>query len=203
MLTLTGPATVNGTWDESCTSDRPAPQDGGERYARFYTFTLTEASTVTIALSSDQDTYLYLTGEGVEHENDDGSSSNRNSRLEVDLQAGSYTIEATTYNSMTVGEFTLVLEIGDSEIRPQPTPPAPTPTPSSGYADVSRGTDHACALHSDGSITCWGANDKGQATPPETRRFIAISSSHKGTCAVSDDGEVLCWGSFAVGTGSD
>ena len=215
VVTLAGSATVEGTWDDSCLSDRPALQGDGERYARFYNFTLNSSATVTVTLTSEQDTYLYLTAEGVEHENDDESSSNTNSRLEVQLQAGTYTIEATTYNSLTAGEFTLVLVIGDSGTQPQPTPPAPTPTPvpptpvpptptpASGYVDVSRGTDHACALHSDGSITCWGADDEGQATPPATGRFIAISSSDKGTCAVRDNGEVLCWGSFTVATGGE
>ena len=150
-------------------------------------------------------------------ENDDESASSRNSKLEAEMQPGTYTIEATTYNSMTTGEFTLTLEIGEPEIQPQPTPPAvtptppartptpgpPTTTPDSGFVDVSRGADHACALHSNGSITCWGANGEGQATPPDTGRFIVISSSDNGTCAVRDDGEVLCWGSFVVETGSE
>ena len=217
VILLTGSTTVSGTWDDGCISERAAPQGSGDRYARFYTFNLTETAAVTIALSSQQDTYLYLSGTGVELENDDESSSSRNSKLEVELQPGTYTIEATTYSSMTTGEFTLTLEIGESEIQPEPTPPTATPTspaltptpvpptvvPATGFVDVSRGTDHACALHSNGSITCWGANDVGQATPPEAGRFIAISSSEKGTCAVRDDGGVLCWGSFAVTAGSE
>ena len=32
----------------------------GDRYTRFYTFTLDEAADVTITLESDEDTYLYL-----------------------------------------------------------------------------------------------------------------------------------------------
>ncbi len=85
-----------------------------------------------------------------------------------------------------------------------PVPPQPTPSPtpqksSGGFIEVSRGYDHACALGDDGSISCWGANDVGQASPPASGRFTAISSGHKGTCALRDDGAVLCWGSFTVG----
>ena len=32
----------------------------GDRYARFYTFTLDEAADVTITLESDEDTYIYV-----------------------------------------------------------------------------------------------------------------------------------------------
>ena len=83
VVTLAGSATVEGTWDDSCLSDRPALQGDGERYARFYNFTLNSSAAVTVTLTSEQDTSLYLAAEGVEHENDDESSSNTNSRLEV------------------------------------------------------------------------------------------------------------------------
>ena len=52
--------TVAGTWNTDCTSNISAPQGRGDRYARFYAFTLNEAATVTVTLESSADTYLYL-----------------------------------------------------------------------------------------------------------------------------------------------
>ena len=164
-------------------------------YARYYTFTLDDRADVTINLTSKEDTYLFLLegagrdGRLVAQNDDIVPGSNRNSRIEATLDAGEYTIEATTYKPATTGDFTLSLEVLD---RAQP------PAPGTGFIDVSRGFDHACALHSDGSIACWGENDVGQATPPSSGSFTAISSDYKGTCALRDDGAVLCWGSFVV-----
>ena len=209
---LTGTATERGTWTSDCVSVEPARTRSGDNYARFYTFTIANTADVTITLTSDEDTYLNLRegtgrdGRIVDFDDDIAPGSNTNSRIELAgedaLAAGNYTIEATTYYPETTGSFTLSVVIGVSSVQPTPPPtPSPVPPPSvpaTGFVDVSRGYDHACALHSDGSITCWGRNDLGQATPPTSGRFVAISSEYKGTCAVRDDGAVLCWGSFVV-----
>ena len=115
--------TIEGSWDDTCLSEKDAPGGAGDRYARFHTFTLTEATGIVINLSSDEDTYLYvLDGHGKDgdtlHENDDIASGgvNLNSRLSVTLQPGSYTIEATTYKPATSGSFTLTIEgLGQAE----------------------------------------------------------------------------------------
>ena len=125
---------VDGTWTTNCTSSTPAPR-GGERYARFYTFTLDSDSDVTIDLTSDADTYLYLrsgnstTGDA-SYENDDIDTRARNfdSRIEETLSAGEYTIEATTYGSGITGTFTLTVTHATATA---PTPaPSPTPDPT-------------------------------------------------------------------------
>ena len=217
VKSLEGDSTVRESWSENC----PSESRSGN-YASYYTFSLDESAQVTITLeSSVEDPYLYLregTGRNgsVLCENDDYETlvsgqcdliessldSNTDSGISASLAAGSYTIEVTTYEPGEVttyepGEdedFTLVLQIGGSTT-PAPTPP---PEPAAGFVNVSRGYDHACALHSDGSITCWGDNDMGQATPPSSGRFTTISSDYKGSCAVRDDGAVFCWGSFTV-----
>ena len=130
---------VEGSWDDSCLSEKNAPGGAGDRYARFYTFTLTEATDIVINLSSDEDTYLYLLdghgkGGNTLHSNDDiaGGGVNLNSRLSVTLQAGSYTIEATTYSPDTSGDFTLTIAglRGAEAPTPDPQPePAPDPEP--------------------------------------------------------------------------
>ena len=82
-------------------------------YARFYSFTLEVAAEVTIDLSSSADTYLYLlsghgTSSTVSHYNDDAPGT-LDSRLSVQLTAGNYTIEATTFSPRTEGSFTLTV----------------------------------------------------------------------------------------------
>ena len=112
----TGLGWLTGTWNADCLSDKtPATAKAGTRYARFYTFTLDAPSSVTVSISSDDvaDTYLYLL-EGVSNA---GSIVNRgDSRITEQLQAGSYTIEATTYNLETGGNFMLTLDISTASV---------------------------------------------------------------------------------------
>ena len=187
---------VEGTWVISCVSDRSAEQGTGKRYARFYTFEITEDSNVSIELtSSDVDTYLFLT-EGVGRdgdlvdENDDVEGTN--SLIEVeDLAAGEYTIEATTFEAGKSGDFELVLGIEITSRTPDPR--------VGGFIEVSYGSDHACALNVDGTIACWGSNEYEKATPPEGK-FKSVSSGDHGSCGIlREDSAVVCWGIFTVG----
>ena len=65
-----------------------------------------------LTLTSEHDPYLYLfagdreTGR-VLLENDDIDSENVDSRITARLDAGNYTIEATTYSAAATGEFSL------------------------------------------------------------------------------------------------
>ena len=188
-----------GTWgDASCVSEtRPNDADDGGTagetyYARFYTFTLDEASDVTITLKSDEDTYLYLLdGHGksgsVVAENDDLDDDNRDSRIMKRLDAGDYTIEATTYDENTAGSFTLTVEV---EVPPPPVKE---------YKAISSGANHVCALATDGSIMCWGDDSHGQVSKrPASGVFTTIDSGDNHTCALRNDGAVVCWGSITV-----
>ena len=144
--------TVAGSWGDTCLSEKDAPGGAGDRYARFYTFTLTEVTDIVINLSSDEDTYLYLLnghgkGGNTLHSNDDIVSGgvNLNSRLSVTLQPGSYTIEATTYKPATSGSFTLTIAgLGQAEVPAPPPQPDPEPEPE---ADTCIG-----AINGDGTI---------------------------------------------------
>lgn len=79
---------------------------------------------------------------------------------------------------------------------------------SGGAIDVSCGSFRTCAIATDGTARCWGANTFGSAgvgssadyitSPtsvqglPTTARRIAVGYNH--TCALLTDGTVWCWG---------
>ncbi len=123
--TLTADVTTEGEWTDECDS---ASRVGG--YARFFTFTLEQDTEVQIDLTSEEDTYLFLLlGAGrdgeEEAQNDDIVSGVLDSRIgPVTLNAGTYTIESTTYDAGTTGAFTLTIS-GQQVAVPEPTPPEP------------------------------------------------------------------------------
>ena len=120
--TLTDAITQTGSWAGECASSNRSGS-----YARFYSFTLGEATEVTIGLSSDQDTYLFLLqgagreGTEVAH-NDDVESVNTNSQIVQTLDPGEYTVEATTFSAGITGNFTLTIS--------EPTGGVPLPQPA-------------------------------------------------------------------------
>ena len=111
---LPGNGRVSETWNDDCRSAN-APDDGNAYYARFYTFTLVAAADVTITLTAAKPPYIYLL-EGVGRDGDvvhnAGNSSQTSQTISASLQAGSYTIEASTWNPNVTGDFTLTLDTG-------------------------------------------------------------------------------------------
>jgi alpha-tubulin suppressor-like RCC1 family protein len=89
-------------------------------------------------------------------------------------------------------------------------PPSP-PHPSSGAGTtlLAAGGAHTCAIESDGSVSCWGANDDGQlgrdgdssATPELVTGLagVALAAGTSHTCALLLDGTVWCWGANTAG----
>jgi len=84
-------------------------------YAKYFKFRLKSAKSIQIDLSStDFDTYLFLldgigkTKSVLAYNDDEGESTN--SQIIIDLEAGSYTIEATSYAQEKTGNFTLQLK---------------------------------------------------------------------------------------------
>ncbi len=92
-------------------------------------------------------------------------------------------------------------------------PPEPV-TGLSGVAQIARGGRHNCAVLVDGTVRCWGSNDRGQLgngtvlwedpdNPPRPVRDlsgaaeIALGGDH--SCARIADGSVRCWGANDAG----
>ena len=113
MREIVGSVIVVGSWSSACLSTNSP--NNRTYYARFYTFTLSAASEVTITLSSNATApYLFLregawTGGAIIRET--GSATATTATITITLSAGSYTIEASTWESETPGDFTLELDI--------------------------------------------------------------------------------------------
>ncbi len=98
-----------GSWTGACAA---AHRPGS--FARYVTFTLGEPTEVRIDLESAVDTYLVLldgdSPDGaVLEENDNAGEGETDARIATALAPGTYTIEATTSEAGTTGDFTLVL----------------------------------------------------------------------------------------------
>lgn len=81
------------------------------RYAHYYTFTVDKTRAYEFNLESSTDAYLYLlsgsTLSGGIITSDDDGGTGRNSRIVRTLAPGTYTLEATTYSSGKIDDFTL------------------------------------------------------------------------------------------------
>ena len=92
--------------------------------------------------------------------------------------------------------------------------------PAADVSDVARGAYHTCALLTEGSVRCWGANHSGALglgdTMPRTsgntdlaalpavqlgtgKRATAITAGSGFSCAILNDGAVKCWGDNSWG----
>lgn len=95
---------------------------------------------------------------------------------------------------------------------------ATPPVPLGEYTDVAAGFDHTCAIRSDGTAFCWGANHAGAlgtglvddsihaatAVAPAIAWDTLVASADA-TCGLSRDGTRYCWGSeyaTSIGLGS-
>ncbi len=98
--------TKSGVWDANTISIHHAGS-----YAKYYTFSLAQSTLVTIDLESSTDTYMLLLDGGDSNaailSYDDDGGTGLNSRISMTLSPGTYTIEATTFDPNTPGNFTL------------------------------------------------------------------------------------------------
>jgi alpha-tubulin suppressor-like RCC1 family protein len=97
---------------------------------------------------------------------------------------------------------------------------APNPSPAainglSGVLGITAGGNHTCALLSDGTVSCWGLNHRGQvgnatnsgntgANPAPTAvagiaGASAVSAGNRHTCVLGQGGATSCWGDNQYG----
>ncbi len=83
----------------------------------------------------------------------------------------------------------------------------PFEPPTAGHFEsLTAGERHLCAIDDRRNIHCWGANDNGQATPPQGLGMVALSPSplvagRNHTCALVG-AQPVCWGDDSAGQAS-
>ena len=125
---------------------------------------------MTIDLTSSEDTFLFLLqgsgrGGAEEDQNDDIVSGNTDSQVVATLAAGTYTIEATTYNAATTGTFSLAVSVAGGAA-------GASPTTDSCLEDLGSLT---------GTVTRSGSWRGGQLHPPPTARRRTARAATPGT----------------------
>jgi hypothetical protein len=81
---------------------------------------------------------------------------------------------------------------------PQSVPECGQSKPPPGkFVEVACGILHTCALRVDGTVDCWGLNNRHQLQVPQANRFVHIRSWGYDTCGVTREGSVECWGQHA------
>lgn len=63
------------------------------------------------------------------------------------------------------------------------------------FKAITVGQQHACGLRDNGTVSCWGNNSEGQATPLKGETFSVVAAGLAHTCGVTTDGAAHCWGS--------
>jgi alpha-tubulin suppressor-like RCC1 family protein len=96
--------------------------------------------------------------------------------------------------------------ITQAEVRTMPV----TVTGVDRVAALAGGGGHTCAVITDGSVRCWGANTFGQlgdgtmtpspvpVTATAASVAVAVAAGDGHTCVVLRDGSVVCWGTQAL-----
>jgi alpha-tubulin suppressor-like RCC1 family protein len=103
-------------------------------------------------------------------------------------------------------------ELGDGTAEDRGSPVSVRALPGE-VIGISAGHAHTCALLRDGSIACWGSNERGQCgtgtgteplerpelVPLPSATFTALTAGRTHTCALSSDSTVYCWGDTSYG----
>ncbi len=68
-----------------------------------------------------------------------------------------------------------------------------TVPPEGTFTKIASGIKSNCAIHTDGTIKCWGYDAYFETEPPEGT-FKSISGGNYHYCALSTEDELNCWG---------
>ena len=70
--------------------------------------------------------------------------------------------------------------------------------PPGEYVSIAAGRVQMCAMASDGTLVCWGANDDGESDPPPGP-FSSMALAWDYGCGLRGDGHAECWGDTRLG----
>jgi alpha-tubulin suppressor-like RCC1 family protein len=99
-------------------------------------------------------------------------------------------------------------QLGIGTTTDSPRPQQVTTPAADGWASVSAGVDHTCALRTDGTLWCWGRGDLGavgngsttdqdlpqQVTTPAADGWTSVTANGPNSCATRADSSLWCWG---------
>ncbi len=193
---VSGNGAITGNWSSDCASEGRSGS-----YASYYTFTLTESADVTITAESSVDTYLFLRegdgqdGTDVADNDDHADESDCTAELErttdscivESLEAGTYTIEVTTYTAGETGEFTLTIGGLPAVATPTPEPtPTPTPAPSA---------DECVSVVSDnGAITGnWSSDCASEGRSGSYANYYTFTLTDSADVTITAESDVDTW----------
>ena len=110
LVDVSGGRLVWDGWSDACASQMRTSEGGEGHYGRQFRFTLNSTTKVRIDLQSQVDNYLYLLdSRGTVVAEDDNGGNGHNARIDEELPFGTYTVEATTFDPQTIGDFTLIV----------------------------------------------------------------------------------------------
>jgi len=69
-----------------------------------------------------------------------------------------------------------------------------------GFALVSAGGSHSCAVDRNAVVECWGHNPLRRSVPQA--RFVSVAAGGNYSCGLHPDGRIQCWGGNLLGEAS-
>jgi alpha-tubulin suppressor-like RCC1 family protein len=99
-------------------------------------------------------------------------------------------------------------ELGTGSQTPQDRPQQVTTPAAGGWASITTGGGHTCAIRTNGTLWCWGSNGLGQlgigshtdqdrpqqVTAPAAGGWASVTGGGGHTCAIRTNGTLWCWG---------
>lgn len=62
------------------------------------------------------------------------------------------------------------------------------------FRSVSAGGEFTCGVLAEGTILCWGADERGQLDAPSGDAWVQVAAGRYHACALDEAGAVSCWG---------